>query len=117
MSTSTSPSAPADTGSPGVIGPAILAVVVAGAAVWLGVQPAPGDGGATAGAPSPAPAMPAELPGFRADAWFFPDDEQLGFVEVPAGPFPMGADPTTDLEEELRHRIQAAGGRHLERRV
>ncbi len=98
MATSTSPPAPADTGSPGVIGPAILALLVAGAAVWLGVQPVPGGRGATAGAPSPAPAMPAELPGFRADAWFLPDDAQLGFVEVPAGPFPMGADPTTDAE-------------------
>ena len=94
---STSPPAPADTGSPGVIGPAILAVLVAGAAVWLGAQPAPGDGGATAG-PPPAPAMPAELPGFRADAWFLPDDAELGFVEIPAGPFSMGADPTTDPE-------------------
>ena len=96
MSTSTSPPAPPDTGSPGAIGPAILAVLVAGAAVWLGVQPLPGGGGATAGAPSPA--MPAELPGFRADAWFLPDDAELGFVEIPAGPFSMGADPTTDPE-------------------
>lgn len=95
---SASPPAPADTGSPGVIGPAILAVLVAGAAVWLGVQPVPGGRGATAGAPSPAPVIPAELPGFRADAWFLPDDAQLGFVEIPAGPFPMGADPTTDPE-------------------
>ncbi len=98
MSTSTSPPAPADTGSPGVIGPAILAVLVAGAAVWLGVQPDPGGRGATAGAPSPAPAMPADLPGFRADAWFLPDDPEFGFVEVPAGPFAMGADATTDPE-------------------
>src|SRR5688500_6578974 len=33
-----------------------------------------------------------ELAGFRADAWFLPDDELLGFVEVPAGPFPMGSE-------------------------
>ena len=98
MSTSTSPPAPPDTGSPGVIGPAILAVLVAGAAVWLEVQPVPGGGGATAGAPSPAPAMPSELPGFRPDAWFLPDDAELGFVQIPAGPFSMGADPTTDPE-------------------
>ena len=98
MSTSTSPPAPADTGDAGVVGPTILAVLVAGAAVWLGIQPAPGDRGATAGTASPTPAMPAELPGFRADAWFLPDDAQLGFVEVPGGPFPMGADTTTDPE-------------------
>ena len=111
MSTSTSPPAPPDTGSPGVIGPAILAVLVAGAAVWLGVQPVPGGGGATAGAPSPAPAMPAELPGFRADAWFLPDDAELGFVEIPAGPFSMGADPTTDPEAFDNERWSATTAR------
>ena len=108
MSTSASPPAPADTGSPGVIGPTILAVLVAGAAVWLGVQPAPGNGGATAAAPSPAPAMPAELPGFRADAWFLPDDPALGFVEIPAGPFPMGAAPATDTQAFDNERWSAA---------
>ncbi len=96
MPTDTSLPAPADTGPNGVIGPAILAVLVAGAAVWLGVQPVPGGRGATAGAPSPA--MPTALPGFRADAWFLPDDAQLGFVEIPAGAFSMGAAPTTDPE-------------------
>ena len=98
MSTGTSPPAPADTGSPGVIGPAILALLVAGAAFWLGLQPVPGAPGAAAGATPPDPALPSGLPGFRADAWFLPDDPALGFVEVPAGPFPMGADPTTDAE-------------------
>ena len=34
-------------------------------------------------------------PRFRPDAWFLPADDQLGFVEVPAGPFLMGSDPTT----------------------
>ena len=103
MSTTTSRPAPADTGSPGVIGPAILAVLVAGAAVWLGVQAVPGAGGPGAGGPGagatpPASALPSEPSGFRADAWFLPDEPALGFVEVPAGPFPMGADPTTDPE-------------------
>lgn len=108
MSTSTSRLAPADTGSPGVIGPVILAVLVAGAAVWLGVQPVPRPGGPGAGAAPPATAMPSELPGFRADAWFLPDDAQLGFVEVPAGPFPMGADPTTDSEAFDNERWSAS---------
>ena len=111
MSTSTSPPAPPDTGSPGVIGPAILAVLVAGAAVWLGVQPVPGGGGATAGAPSPAPAMPAELRGFRAGAWFLPDDALLGFVEIAAGPFSLGADPTTDPEAFDNERWSATAAR------
>ena len=35
-------------------------------------------------------------PQFRSDAWFLPDEELLGFVEVPAGPFQMGSDPSVD---------------------
>ena len=31
-------------------------------------------------------------PRFRPDAWFLPDDDFLGFVEIPAGPFIMGSD-------------------------
>jgi len=29
-------------------------------------------------------------PRFRADAWYLPDEELLGFVQIPAGPFTMG---------------------------
>ena len=32
----------------------------------------------------------AELPQFREDAWFLPDEELLGFIEIPAGSFTMG---------------------------
>lgn len=35
-------------------------------------------------------------PTFRADAWFLPDEDLLGFVEIPAGPFLMGSDPAAD---------------------
>ena len=34
--------------------------------------------------------------GFRADAWFLADDDLLGFVEIPAGPFIMGSNPAVD---------------------
>ncbi len=40
--------------------------------------------------------LPEALDGFRADAWFLPDDDLLGFVEIPAGPFTMGSDPAAD---------------------
>ena len=40
--------------------------------------------------------LPDALEGFRADAWFLPDDDLLGFVEIAAGPFTMGSDPTVD---------------------
>ena len=39
---------------------------------------------------------PSVVSGFRADAWFLPDEELLGFVEIPAGPFLMGSDATAD---------------------
>ena len=39
---------------------------------------------------------PTALSGFRADAWFLPDDALLGFVEIPSGPFLMGGAPPTD---------------------
>ncbi len=42
------------------------------------------------------PAAPAAPAGFRDDAWFLPDDELLGFVEIPAGAFAMGSDPAVD---------------------
>ena len=110
MSTRNATSASRDAASPGVVGPAILAVIVVGTAVWLGLQPAPGGTDPATGA-HPAAAPPADLPGFRADAWFLPDDAALGFVEVPAGPFPMGADPTIDAEAFDNERWSAASAR------
>ena len=44
------------------------------------------------------PALPAVLEGYRADAWFLPDDPLLGFIEIPAGPFVMGSDPAVDSQ-------------------
>ena len=38
----------------------------------------------------------AELSGFRADAWYLPDDKLFGFVEIPGGQFVMGSDPSID---------------------
>ena len=45
---------------------------------------------------APSTGDPPELPGFRADAWSLPDDELLGFVEIPAGKFVMGSDAAID---------------------
>jgi formylglycine-generating enzyme required for sulfatase activity len=48
-------------------------------------------------------------PRFRSDAWYLPDEQLMGFVEVPAGSFLMGSDKTKDpdaLEHEMpQHRI------------
>ncbi len=51
---------------------------------------------ATAAVPPPVASVDAALPGFRADAWFLPDDDLLGFVEIPTGPFLMGSDSKLD---------------------
>ena len=34
-------------------------------------------------------------PRFRQDRWYLPDEDLLGFVEIPEGPFLMGSDPQT----------------------
>lgn len=76
------------------IGHLVVATIVIGVALLLqfrGHGPAPG-----APLPPPGPSVPADVPGFRADAWFLPADDTLGFVEVPAGPFTMGSDKATD---------------------
>ena len=36
------------------------------------------------------------LDGFLSNAWFLPDDDMLGFVEIPAGSFIMGSNPVID---------------------
>lgn len=51
---------------------------------------------------APAPDQQADairvsgLAGFRGDAWLLPDEELLGFVEIPAGAFVMGSNPLQD---------------------
>jgi formylglycine-generating enzyme required for sulfatase activity len=35
-------------------------------------------------------------PRFRPDRWWLPDEELLGFIELEAGPFQMGSNPTED---------------------
>jgi formylglycine-generating enzyme required for sulfatase activity len=76
------------------VGHVIVAGIVVGVALLLyfrGGGPAPGSA-----SPPLRPTVPAKLPGFRSDAWMLPEDELLGFVEVPAGSFIMGSDKATD---------------------
>lgn len=73
-------------------GVAVIAAVTVLVAGWLYSQRPDASDRST---PTPAPET-TELPGFRSDAWFLPDDELLGFVEIPAGPFQMGSDPAAD---------------------
>ena len=83
---------------------AALALVLAAAAACEG--PPSGSPGA------PLSPLPEALEGFRADRWFLPDDDLLGFVEIPAGPFTMGSDPAVDpraFENERWSAGQAQG--------
>ena len=89
-------------------GLATLAVLIVGVAVWMywqRPQSAPPD---EAGGVRPPTAGPAALTRFRSDAWFLPDDELLGFVEIPAGPFLMGSDPAIDALAFENERWTAA---------
>ncbi len=53
-------------------------------------------GGAHAQAPSSSVAAAPPSPAFDAQFWHLPDETLLGFVEIPAGPFPMGSNPLID---------------------
>ncbi len=44
-------------------------------------------------------------PRFRPDAWYLPDDDLLGFIRIPAGPFLMGTP-----EEEIPALLKRLGG-------
>ncbi len=81
---------------------ALLCVVT----VSLGCQP-------TAQGTAPTtPVLPSALDGFRADAWYLPDDDLLGFVGIPAGPFVMGSNAAVDgqaFENERWSPDQAQG--------
>jgi formylglycine-generating enzyme required for sulfatase activity len=73
-----------------------VAEVVLVGAVWLALQLAGRDPGADQVMPGTDVSLPGNLSGFRADAWYLPDDALLGFVEVAEGPFLMGSDPSVD---------------------
>ena len=81
---------------PSAAGLSVLVLLVLGVGGWMFVQRPGPDAPAVTAATIPASAAPASLPGFRSDAWFLPDDERFGFVEIAAGPFVMGAGPASD---------------------
>ncbi|MDX1495870.1 MAG: SUMF1/EgtB/PvdO family nonheme iron enzyme, partial [Longimicrobiales bacterium] len=70
-------------------------VLAVWASLWL-AQSRSVEQGAGAGAAGAMVELPGELPGFRPDLFYLPDDSLLGFVEIPAGPFVMGSDPGVD---------------------
>jgi formylglycine-generating enzyme required for sulfatase activity len=77
------------------VGWATLAALILLAATWtfFAVLRPPSNTGA-----APAPSSSTNNPGVkvRADVGFLPEEELLGFVQVPAGPFLMGSDKAID---------------------
>src|SRR5262245_39530200 len=69
------------------IGLTTLALIVVFVTVWMYLhseQPAAATRTVPSLASAPDPAR------FRADAWYLPADDRLGFIEIPAGAFRMG---------------------------
>jgi formylglycine-generating enzyme required for sulfatase activity len=86
------------------IGLTSLALIVGFVAVWMYLhseQPAAATRTVPTLPSAPDPAM------FRADAWCLPADEFLGFVEIPAGAFLMGSDPSIDTQAYTNERWSA----------
>ena len=91
------PSSASSAGPTSVRGVATLGVIVLAVASWMFVQ-RPSDGPMADLDQAPAGSNASDSSRFRSDAWFLPDDDRLGFVEIPAGPFAMGSDRDADLE-------------------
>ena len=70
----------------------VMLVVIIFVALWMSRQ----DSGVGSGLSIQATAPITELDGFRSDAWFLPDDSSLGFIEISAGTFTMGSNPSLD---------------------
>ena len=85
-----------DDATSSVRGVVFVALIVSAVAIWMSLQPERTDAGADGEGFSQLTASVGDLPGFRTDAWYLPDEELLGFVEIPAGPFLMGSDPVQD---------------------
>lgn len=72
--------------------------------------------GPTEAAPAETAGPPPDLPGYRADLGYLPDDPLLGFVEVAEGPFLMGSDPGLDTlayDIERWSAVQPQGTVHV----
>ena len=94
---STNGPAPSANGPPSSAGGlALVAALVLAVAAWMVFQRSQSESAVNAGRFSGLTAIFGDPSGLRSDAWFLPDEELLGFVEVPAGPFLMGSDPAID---------------------
>ena len=72
-----------------------LAGLIVVAATWISFATLTPQSKAGAAAAPSSSASDTAVKG-RSDAWFLPDEELLGFVSVPGGPFLMGSDKAID---------------------
>jgi len=96
----------------GLVGSVIIVLLVGVVSAWLYIQ-RPDPVLTSSSSSSAARVDLSEPEGFRPDFWFLPDEELLGFVEVPAGPFLMGSDPNHDQMLFDNERWVPSGGREL----
>jgi len=77
-------------------GVAFVVTLVLAVVIWMSFQRPQSESAADMERFSRLTASFGNPSGFRSDVWFLPDEELLGFVEVPAGPFLMGSNPAID---------------------
>jgi formylglycine-generating enzyme required for sulfatase activity len=77
-------------------GLAFVAAIVLAVVAWMVLQRPQSESMVDAQRFSGMTASFGDPAGLRSDAWFLPEEELLGFAEVPAGPFLMGSDPAVD---------------------
>ena len=92
------------------IGFTVMIVIIVFVAYWMNSQ------GLSSQSTGPVISSLDRLPGFSSEAWLLPEDDLLGFVEVPAGEFIMGSNPALDrlaYENERWSNLQRQGNVEL----
>jgi formylglycine-generating enzyme required for sulfatase activity len=84
---------------------ALLCVIVAVSAIWLGTRGR--DAVAMVDPLVPELSVAPDLSRFRRDAWYLPNEAELGFVPIPAGPATIGSDPEVDRSAYANERWSA----------
>jgi len=72
------------------VGFATMTIIIAFVAYWMSQQ------GSVTTSSEIRITDAEELEGFSSEAWYLPDDNLFGFVEIPTGEFTMGSNPALD---------------------